>query len=178
MTAPPGDTRPYRLNVPDGVTPLPFRVGHGYDLHRLQAGGRLVLGGIAVSETISPIAHSDGDVVIHAIVDALLGAMGWGDIGEHFSDRDPRWKGAASAVFLETVCNELSRFDYHVLNTDVTILAEAPRLAPYKAQMAARLRETLGGDVNVKAGTNEGCDAVGRGEAIAAHAVVLLGGDF
>ena len=84
------------------MTP-PFRVGHGYDLHRLRQGGTLMLGGVAVSTELSPVAHSDGDVVLHAIVDALLGAMGWGDIGEHFSDTDPAWKGAASRVFVETV---------------------------------------------------------------------------
>src|SRR5688500_14244127 len=107
---------PFRLRVPDGVAPLPFRIGHGYDSHRLKKGGRLTLAGVVVSEEVGPIAHSDGDVVIHAVVDALLGAMAWGDIGQHFPDSDPRWKGASSTLFLNTVFNEIARFDYHLLN--------------------------------------------------------------
>jgi len=156
--------------------PGTFRIGHGYDIHKLQPGGKLVLGGVVVSDQFSAIAHSDGDVVIHALVDALLGAMGWGDIGELFPNTDPQWKGAASRVFLETVCTRLRDAGQRVVNADVTILAEQPRLASYKAQIRQTLREMLGPTslVNVKAGTNEGCDAVGRGEAIAAHAVVLL----
>jgi 2-C-methyl-D-erythritol 2,4-cyclodiphosphate synthase len=160
------------------VDPLPFRIGHGYDIHRLQNVGKLVLGGVVVAEGISPVAHSDGDVVIHAVVDALLGAMGWGDIGEMFPNTDPQWRGAASRVFLDAVFNPIRRFDYYLLNLDVTILAERPRLASFKQQIAESLRSMLGGVVNVKAGTNEGCDAIGRGEAIACHAVVLLGADF
>jgi 2-C-methyl-D-erythritol 2,4-cyclodiphosphate synthase len=169
---------PFRLRVPDGIEPLPFRIGHGYDLHRLKQGGRLVLAGVLVSEEVGPIAHSDGDVVVHAIVDALLGAMGWGDIGQHFPDSDARWKGAASTVFLNTVFNEISRFDYFLVNLDVTITAESPRIGPFREQMIRHLANVLGGTVNIKAGTNEGCDAIGRGEAIAAHAVVLLQADF
>src|SRR3954471_8062748 len=99
----PESAEPFRLRVPDRVAPTPFRIGHGYDLHRLKKGGRLMLAGVLVSEEVGPIAHSDGDVVIHAVVDALLGAMAWGDIGQHFPDTDARWKGAASRVFLETV---------------------------------------------------------------------------
>ena len=180
MTGDPGDGRdpdpPASLRAVSagGVRPLPFRVGHGYDIHRLQPGGRLMLGGVTVAEDISPVAHSDGDVVIHALVDALLGAMGWGDIGDHFPNSDHRWKGAASDVFLRMVYNEAVRHDYRLLNADVTIMAERPRIAPHKATMRRRLADRLGGDVNVKAGTNEGCDAIGRGEAVAAHAVVLL----
>jgi 2-C-methyl-D-erythritol 2,4-cyclodiphosphate synthase len=108
--------------------PLPFRIGHGYDLHRLQAGGRLMLGGVAVSDQLSPIAHSDGDVVIHATVDALLGAMGWGDIGEMFPNTDPRWAGAASRIFLDTVYQRVRDAGYRLGNLDITILAERPRL--------------------------------------------------
>jgi len=169
---------PFRLRVPDRVAPVPFRVGHGYDLHRLKKGGRLMLAGVLVSEEVGPIAHSDGDVVIHATVDALLGAMAWGDIGQHFPDSDPRWKGAASTVFLDAVFNEISRFDYGLLTLDVTVLAESPRIGPFREQMVRHLASRLGGEVNIKAGTNEGCDAIGRGEAIAAHAVVLLQADF
>lgn len=158
------------------TTPL-FRIGYGHDIHRLQQGGRLVLGGVVVSEEMSPIAHSDGDVVIHAVVDALLGAMGWGDIGEHFADDDPRWKGQPSLVFLEPTVQRLRDSRYAVQNVDVSILAERPRLKAFKGEITASLAAMLGvapDAVNIKAGTNEGCDAVGRGEAIAAHAVVLV----
>jgi 2-C-methyl-D-erythritol 2,4-cyclodiphosphate synthase len=154
----------------------PFLVGHGYDLHRLQSGGVLRLGGVVVSDEVSPIAHSDGDVVVHALVDAVLGALALGDIGEHFPDSDPRWKDADSLTFLNHVMTLLGQRGYEVVNADITILAERPRLKPFKPQMIAQLRESLGEStqVNIKAGTNEKCDAIGRGEAIAAHAVVLL----
>jgi 2-C-methyl-D-erythritol 2,4-cyclodiphosphate synthase len=155
--------------VPDS-----FRIGHGYDLHRLQSGGQLVLGGVVVSTEISPIAHSDGDVVIHAIVDAICGALGTGDIGTHFPDTDPQYKNADSMAFLKQMRRDLEHAAFHVVNVDVTILAERPRLAPFKAQMVASVARILGGSINIKAGTNEGVDAIGRGEAIAAHAVVLL----
>lgn len=137
----------------------------------------MMLGGVAVSEEISPIAHSDGDVVLHALVDALLGAMGWGDIGEHFSDSDPQWKGQPSRVFVEPTVKRLREARYVVQNADITIMAERPRLKAFKPAMKASVASLLGvaeDCVNIKAGTNEGCDAVGRGEAIAAHAVVLL----
>jgi 2-C-methyl-D-erythritol 2,4-cyclodiphosphate synthase len=153
------------------------RIGHGYDLHRLQAGGRLMLGGLEVARDISPVAHSDGDVVLHALVDAMLGAMGWGDIGEHFPNTDPRWKDAESRVFVEDVYAKVLAAGYRVGNLDLTVLAERPKLKAFKRPMVEHLAGLLGvdpGQVNVKAGTNEGCDAIGRGEAIAAHAVVLL----
>ena len=153
---------------------MSFRIGHGYDLHRLQSGGQLVLGGIVVSTEVSPIAHSDGDVVIHALVDAICGALGAGDIGQQFPDSDPAYKNAASTMFLEKVQRDLDVAGYHVVNADVTILAERPRLGSFKAQIAANLGRILAAPVNIKAGTNEGVDAIGRGEAIAAHAVVLL----
>jgi len=151
-----------------------FRIGHGFDLHRLQSGGKLMLGGILISNDISPIAHSDGDIVIHAIVDALCGALGSGDIGQHFPDSDPAHKNASSTMFLEKLKRDIDAAGYAVGNVDVTILAERPRLGAFKQQIATNLSRLLGGPVNVKAGTNEGCDAIGRGEAIAAYAVVLL----
>jgi 2-C-methyl-D-erythritol 2,4-cyclodiphosphate synthase len=162
-----------------GIPRRPFRVGHGYDIHRLQSGGKLLLGGVVVSEEVSPISHSDGDVVIHALVDALLGAMAWGDIGQMFPDSEEQWKGAASRIFLETVYRKVREAGYQLANADVTILAERPRLAPFKLTMIETLRQLLGGTgvINLKAGTNEGCDSVGRGEAVAAHAVVLLAAD-
>jgi 2-C-methyl-D-erythritol 2,4-cyclodiphosphate synthase len=158
-------------------SPSPFRIGHGYDLHRLQSGGKLVLGGVVVSTDLSPIAHSDGDVVLHALVDALLGAMGWGDIGQWFADSDPQWKGAASRKFVETVFAKVEQSGYRVGNVDVTILAERPRLKSFNAAIRKAVAGLVMAEedrINIKAGTNEGCDAIGRGEAIAAHAVVLL----
>ncbi|HVT89416.1 MAG TPA: 2-C-methyl-D-erythritol 2,4-cyclodiphosphate synthase [Tepidisphaeraceae bacterium] len=156
----------------------PFLVGHGYDIHRLQTGGKLVLGGVVVSEEMSPVSYSDGDVIIHAIVDAMLGAMGWGDIGEHYSDKDPKLKGADSLVFLREVFARVQKTGYCIVNTDITVLAEKPRLLPFKPRMVQHLRSVLGEQtiVNIKACTNEQCDAIGNGQAIAAHAVVLLAG--
>jgi 2-C-methyl-D-erythritol 2,4-cyclodiphosphate synthase len=155
---------------------MSHRIGHGYDLHRLQSGGTLWLAGVLVSEELSPIAHSDGDVAIHALVDALLGALALGDIGEHFPNTDPRWQDAPSVLFLDRTMNLVRQAGYQVANVDITILAERPKLKPFKSLMTARLRESLGptAQVNIKAGTNEGCDAIGQGQAIAAHAVVLL----
>ena len=153
----------------------PHRIGHGYDIHRLQSGGRLVLGGVAVAEGISAVAHSDGDVVIHALVDAILGAMAWGDIGEMFPNDDRRWKGADSRVFLRAVQEKLAAAGFALVNADVTILAERPKLKPFKTKMVECLRDILEAPVNVKAGTSEGGDSVGRGEAVACHAVVLVG---
>ena len=155
----------------------PLRIGHGYDLHRLQDGGQLVVGGMVVASGISPVAHSDGDVVAHAVVDALLGAMAMGDIGEHFPNTDPAWKGASSRVFVTHVIEQMAAAGFRPCHLDVTILAERPKLKPYKQQIVQWLADALempATRVNVKAGTNEGCDAIGRGEAIAAHAVVLV----
>jgi 2-C-methyl-D-erythritol 2,4-cyclodiphosphate synthase len=135
-----------------------------------------MLGGILVAQDTSPIAHSDGDVVLHALVDALLGAIGQGDIGELFPNTDPRWKNAASRVFVEGAMAQVRQSGFAVLNADVTIMAERPRLKPHKQKMVETISQLIGASVNVKAGTNEGCDAVGRGEAIAAHVVVLLAG--
>jgi 2-C-methyl-D-erythritol 2,4-cyclodiphosphate synthase len=151
-----------------------IRIGHGYDIHRLQSGGELVMGGVVVAEGISAVAHSDGDVVIHAIADALLGAMGLGDIGEHFPNTDPAYKDVPSVIFLGKIKEYLRAGDMAVVNCDVTILAERPKLKHFKPKIVAFLSEVLGCPVNVKAGTNEGCDQIGRGEAVAAHAVVLL----
>jgi 2-C-methyl-D-erythritol 2,4-cyclodiphosphate synthase len=154
---------------------MDFRIGHGYDIHRLQDGGDLIIGGAVVARGMSAVAHSDGDVVIHALVDAILGALGGGDIGEHFPNTDPAWRSASSMVFLESVIEQATQAGWKVVNADLTILAERPKLAPFKSQMKEMLSKCLNTSaVNIKAGTNEGCDAVGRGEAVAAHAVVLL----
>jgi 2-C-methyl-D-erythritol 2,4-cyclodiphosphate synthase len=153
-----------------------FRIGHGYDLHRLQNGGRLMLAGVEVAQGISPVAHSDGDVVLHAVVDALLGALCLGDIGEMFPNTDARWKDAPSRVFVEAAIERMEQAGMKAVNLDVTILAERPKLKAFKPMMVSNLHELLKCAVNVKAGTNEGCDAIGRGEAIAAHAIVLIAG--
>ena len=133
-----------------------------------------MVGGVVVSQEMSPVAHSDGDVVLHALVDALLGAVGKGDIGELFPNSDPRWKDADSRVFVTVAMDTVRETGYRVGNADVTILAERPKLKPFKAEMTRIIGSLIGAPVNIKAGTNEGCDAIGRGEAIAAHAVVLL----
>ena len=153
------------------------RVGHGYDLHRLQTGGNLTLGTIVVSSDMSPIAHSDGDVVLHALVDALLGAIAAGDIGELFPNTDPQWKNAASRVFVEAAMQRVDHAGYKVGNADITILAERPKLKKFKPEIQKAVAELIHvrvDQVNIKAGTNEGVDAIGKGEAIAAHAIVLL----
>lgn len=152
----------------------PPRIGHGYDIHRLQPGGRLLVGGVVVSETMSAVAHSDGDVAIHALVDAVFGALGVGDIGEHFADTDPKWKNAASDQFLTAAVAEAKAAGFVIANADLTLMAERPKIKPFKPAIRQRLTELCGAPVNLKAGTNEGTDAIGRGEAIAAHAVVLL----
>jgi 2-C-methyl-D-erythritol 2,4-cyclodiphosphate synthase len=156
---------------------LSSRIGHGYDLHRLQPGGKLTLGSIVVSTDISPIAHSDGDVVLHALVDALLGAIAQGDIGELFPNTDERWKDAPSRVFVDEAMDRVRSAGYRVGNADITILAERPKLKSFKPPIREAVATLLGtavDQINIKAGTNEGVDAIGRGEAIAAHAVVLL----
>ncbi len=154
-----------------------MRVGHGFDLHQLRSGGQLVLAGVEVSNLMGPVAHSDGDVILHATVDALLGAIAAGDIGEHFPNTDPQWKGAKSSLFVDRALKLVRAAGYVVGNIDVLVLAERPKLKDLKPQMRANLAGLLAVDatqVNIKAGTNEGCDAIGRGEAIAAHATVLL----
>jgi 2-C-methyl-D-erythritol 2,4-cyclodiphosphate synthase len=154
---------------------MTYRIGIGTDLHRLQPHGRLMLAGVCVSTEMSAIAHSDGDVVLHALVDAILGALGLGDIGEHFPNTDPQWHEADSAVFVETALFELNARGGRIVNVDVSILAERPKLSTFKPQMRQRLKELTDCDhVNVKAGTNEGCDAIGRGEAISATVAALI----
>jgi 2-C-methyl-D-erythritol 2,4-cyclodiphosphate synthase len=167
------------IAAPPLVQPLPFRIGHGYDIHRLERGregGKLILAGVTVSEEIAPIAHSDGDVILHAIVDAMLGAMGMGDIGEVFGDSDPQWKDAASKIFVDDIYGKVRQAGYRMANLDVSLLIERPKIMPHKPAMITNLRRLFGptAAVNIKAGTNEECDAVGRGEAVVAHAVVLL----
>jgi 2-C-methyl-D-erythritol 2,4-cyclodiphosphate synthase len=153
------------------------RVGIGYDLHRLVEGRRLVLGGIEIPFSKGLAGHSDADVVLHSLCDALLGAAGLGDLGGYFPDTDPRYRDISSARLLDAVLAEIERCGFEIENVDVTILAEAPRLAPLLGAMRDRLAELLRISpefVNIKAKTNEGVGAIGRGEAIAAYAVCLL----
>lgn len=133
-----------------------------------------MLGGVVVSEEMSAIAHSDGDVVLHALTDALLGAIGAGDIGDLFPPSDERWRDAESRVFVEEALRRVREAGYTVANADCMIHAERPKLYPFKAAIRDAIGGMLDAPVNVKAGTNEGLDAIGRGEAIAAQVVVLL----
>jgi 2-C-methyl-D-erythritol 2,4-cyclodiphosphate synthase len=154
-----------------------MRVGHGYDAHRFAAGERLVLGGVDIPHDKGLAAHSDGDVVLHALCDALIGAAGGGDIGKHFPDDDARYENIDSRILLRSVIATLGEDGLTVGNADVTIVAEEPRLAAHAAQMRANIAADLGIDparVNIKATTTEKMGFIGRGEGIAAHAVVLL----
>lgn len=153
------------------------RIGIGTDLHRLAPGRRLILGHVPVEHESGTLGHSDGDVILHAIVDAMAGAAGLPDIGEMFPDTDPAYCGADSAVFLEAVLRAVGERGYAVVNVDVTVHAERPKLSPHKAAIRAEVARLLGlpaDAVSIKAKTNEGVDAVGRGEAIACTAVVGL----
>jgi len=153
------------------------RAGIGYDLHRLEAGRKLILGGIQVPFDKGPVGHSDGDALAHAICDALLGAANLGDIGTHFPDNDPRWKGVSSLVFLEHVRDLIAGRRLRIEHIDAIVIAERPKLGPHFAAMREALAGALGiraDAINLKAKTNEGVDAVGRGEAIAAQAIATL----
>jgi 2-C-methyl-D-erythritol 2,4-cyclodiphosphate synthase len=156
---------------------MALRIGHGYDVHRLVADRPLFLGGVHIPNARGLLGHSDGDVALHAICDAILGAMGAGDIGQHFPDGDDRFHGVASSELVRHIARLLHEEGWRVSNLDVTINAEAPRLAPHRQAIRSRIAELLGlpmTAVSVKATTNEGLDAVGQGEAMAATAVVLL----
>ena len=154
-----------------------MRVGQGYDAHRFVPGRRLVLGGVEIDYAQGLAAHSDGDVLIHALCDALLGAAGLGDIGGHFPDSNAEYEGIDSRILLRRVRSQIGDLGFKVGNADLTIVAQAPKLAPYIATMRVRLASDLKMDavrVNVKATTTEGMGFSGRGEGIAAYAVVLL----
>lgn len=156
---------------------MDLRIGFGYDLHQLTKGRKLILGGVDIPCEKGLLGHSDADVVLHAITDALLGSLALGDIGTHFPDTDPEWKGADSAQILGQVTRMITDRGFSVQNADVTIIAESPKLNPFIDQMRNRIAPLLeiGVDrVSVKATTNERQDAVGRSEAIAAHAVILV----
>ena len=159
------------------MTPPTLRAGIGYDVHRLEAGLPLVLGGVPLAHDRGPVAHSDGDVLAHAIGDALLGATGLGDLGAHFPDTDPRWRGISSLSLLEAIRARMAERGASIVNVDATVVAEAPRLGPHVAAMREALARALGvdaGRVSVKATTNEKLGALGRQEGIAALAVALV----
>ena len=160
-----------------------FRIGHGYDLHRLEppppegSGRPLVLGGVRFEHPVGPVGHSDGDVVLHAVTDAVLGALGQPDIGQLFSDQDPAWDGQDSRLFLAEAAKRMREAGFRVGNLDVTIVCERPKIGPVKGEIARLIAELLecGTDrVNVKGKTHEKVDAIGEGRAIETHVVALL----
>ncbi|RWR89480.1 2-C-methyl-D-erythritol 2,4-cyclodiphosphate synthase, chloroplastic [Cinnamomum micranthum f. kanehirae] len=156
---------------------LPFRIGHGFDLHRLEPGYPLIIGGISIPHDRGCEAHSDGDVLLHCVVDAILGALGLPDIGQIFPDTDPKWKGAASSVFMKEAVRLMHEAGYELGNLDATLILQRPKLSPYKESIRANLCELLGADpsvVNLKAKTHEKVDSLGENRSIAAHTVVLL----
>lgn len=154
-----------------------MRIGHGYDVHRLTQGRRLILGGVDIPWNRGLLGHSDADVLTHAVMDALLGAAGLGDIGKAFPDTDPAYEGADSVALLERVARMIGQAGYRVGNVDATVLAQRPKLLPHIPQMRSNLARAMGvaeGRVNVKATTEEGLGFTGSGEGMAAHAVCLL----
>src|SRR5438045_9434748 len=154
-----------------------MRVGIGHDTHRLTEGRPLILGGVRVEHARGLVGHSDADVVLHAVTDALLGAAGLGDIGDAYPDTDPAWRGADSALFLRETLARLNRDGWRVVNLDVIVFAQEPKLGPVKADIRRSLAELLGidaGAVNVKAKTGERVGHIGRAEAIACQVVVLI----
>jgi len=152
-----------------------FKIGHGWDLHRLEISGKpLILGGVEISREISVVAHSDGDVILHALTDAILGAGGFPDIGEFFSEKDPRWKDAESSLFFRHSLTLLENSGWRLVSADVTVVLVKPRFGGKKLEISRNLENLAGIKINVKAKTSEGVDAVGRGAAISAFAVVLI----
>lgn len=156
---------------------IPFRIGEGWDVHALVPGRPLIIGGVTIPHTVGLLGHSDADVLLHAITDALLGAAALGDIGRHFPDTDPRLKGSDSIVLLTEVARRVREAGFEIGNIDSTVVAQAPKLGPHIPAMCARIAEALGlpvGGVNVKAKTAEKLGPVGQGLSIEARAVALL----
>lgn len=154
-----------------------MRIGHGYDSHRFVEGRRLILGGVEIAAEMGLEGHSDADAVAHALTDALLGAAGLGDIGQHFPPTDPQWRDADSLQLLSHVVGLLRQRDFRIVNVDLTVVAEHPRIAPHSTAMRERLAAVLGiplAHVSVKGKTNEGLGWIGRSEGIAAFAVALI----
>jgi 2-C-methyl-D-erythritol 2,4-cyclodiphosphate synthase len=156
---------------------MSFHTGIGYDVHPLRSGRRLVLGGVEIQHPKGLAGHSDADVLLHAICDALLGAISEGDLGQHFPDTDPRYRDISSLMLLEAVRNKVTVKGYRIVHLDSTLIAEEPRLAPYIPQMRSAIAKSLGvteAAVNIKAKTNEKLGFIGRGEGIAAQAVCTV----
>lgn len=156
---------------------MSFRIGQGYDLHRLVEGRPLILGGVTIDHSKGLLGHSDADALLHAITDALFGAAALGDIGRHFPDTDPAFKGADSRELLREAIKLVREAGWEIVNVDATIVAQAPKLAPYMPQIQQSVADCLGvamDQVNVKAKTKEKCDAVGEGLAIETQAIALL----
>ena len=154
-----------------------LRIGHGYDVHRLTEGRALVLGGVTIPHERGLLGHSDADVVLHALMDAMLGAAALGDIGRLFPDSDPRYQGADSRVLLREMASRLARAGWAVGNVDVTLVAQRPKVAPYVPRMRENIAADLGVEldaVSIKATTEEGLGFTGAGEGMAAHAVAIL----
>ena len=154
-----------------------MRVGTGYDLHRLEPGRKLIIGGVEIPHEMGLIGHSDADVLCHAVADAILGAAAQGDIGRHFPDTDPKWKGADSIDLLKRAADIVRAAGFSISNVDAVVIAERPKLSPHVDAMRRKLAEAMSVDVaaiSVKGKTNEKVGALGRNEAIAVHAVALL----
>ena len=154
-----------------------MRIGHGYDVHKLVAGRDLIIGGVKIEYELGLLGHSDADVLLHAVSDALLGAAGLGDIGKHFPDTDPTYKGADSLMLLKVVAERVRDAGYRVSNIDVTMIAQKPKLRPHIPQMEANIASAVGIDVsriNVKATTEEKLGFTGNMEGMSCHAVCLL----
>ncbi len=154
-----------------------FRIGHGFDVHRFKRGRKLMLGGVEIPYALGLAGHSDADVVLHALINALLGAMGQGDIGSHFPDTDPRYKGISSALLLKQVLKMMRRERFRVVNGDITVIAEKPRLAPFARKIRVKLAGLLNvplQQINLKAVTTEGLGWIGAGKGMVSTAVVLL----
>ena len=165
------------------MNPNNLRIGHGYDVHRFERAyveeKPLTLAGVVLADKMSLVAHSDGDVILHAICDAILGALGEGDIGQHFPDTDPKFAGVASADLVQQVLVMMGARQHYIVNIDITVIAEVPKLTPHRVNMIsslANLLELPEQRVNLKATTTEGVGAIGRKEGIACAAVVLLAG--
>mmetsp|Transcript_38006 Transcript_38006/g.96164 ORF Transcript_38006/g.96164 Transcript_38006/m.96164 type:complete len:218 (+) Transcript_38006:93-746(+) len=164
-------------DAPATAPSLPYRVGHGWDLHRLEEGYPLIIGGIDIPHVVGCVAHSDGDVLLHTVVDAVLGALCLPDIGQLFPDNDPQWKGARSDIFLKEAIRLMKERDYIIGNIDCTIIAQKPKLSPHKEAIRQNICKLLEADpsvVNIKAKTHEKVDSLGENRSIACHAVVML----
>jgi 2-C-methyl-D-erythritol 2,4-cyclodiphosphate synthase len=155
----------------------PFRIGHGFDLHRLEDGLPLIIGGVKIEHDRGCAAHSDGDVVYHAVTDAICGALGEPDIGQLFPDSDPKWKAADSRVFVQEAVRRMRAYDYAIGNVDITVILQRPKLSPHKDLIRRNLADLLGcelSQVNLKGKTHEKVDSLGENRSIACHVVALL----